>query len=67
MITICMICQAILKKGPGKGVSHGYCDLHGLEVLETEGLITLDEQRQLNTMRFEKRLDKNNILGRMET
>lgn len=55
MTSVCMICQIVLREGPGDGVSHGYCDLHGLEALETENLITPEEQRQLNTMRFNRR------------
>lgn len=67
MMTVCMICQVVIKEWPGKGISHGYCELHGLEILEKENMITLDEQRQLNAMRFERRketmLDKGTPKG----
>jgi hypothetical protein len=40
MIVVCCVCEEVLRVSAGRGVSHGYCQFHGLETLANEGLAT---------------------------
>jgi hypothetical protein len=39
MLTICAVCEVVLKEGPKGWVSHGLCRLHELEGYEEGGCL----------------------------
>ena len=60
MTVLCDTCGVLLYSvaslhGDDDQPSHGKCRLHELEAYEEGKMITTDEQRELNSLRLEKR------------
>jgi len=47
MIVVCSVCNIQLSTKPGRGISHGYCRFHELELLRDMGAMTAAEAAEL--------------------
>lgn len=47
MISVCMKCDVVYAWVKGEKISHGYCFLHGLQMLRDSNLATPEELEQL--------------------